>query len=77
MRADGPVCQGIDLGAALPRGIVTGETHLTAGTVFDEEILGDEVFGLDVRIVAGYALDVTVDELDCSCGVSGFGAADE
>jgi hypothetical protein len=67
-----PARQRVGLTGEHAFGIVTGETHLSAGTVADQKILRDSVCALDVGIVTTGAFDVAVDQLHRTGGVGGF-----
>ncbi len=72
-----PIGEGVDFAGDLASWIVAGEAHLAAGTVADEKILGDRVFGHHVGVVASSALDIAVDKLDSSGGIPGFAGGSE
>src|SRR5208283_1161471 len=72
-----PIGKGIDLAGDLASWIVAGKAHLAPGTVANEKILGDSVFGHYVTVVAGSALDVVMDETDGSSRISRFAGGSE
>src|SRR5258708_7191265 len=77
MGTGGRFGQGVGLPAQGAGGIVASQTQLPAGTVLDEKVLRYQVLGLHVGIVAGGALDASVDELDGAGGIGGFARSDQ
>ena len=69
-----PVGEWVDLGADLARRIVAGQAQLAARAVLNQKILRDKILGLNVRVVAGDALHISLNELDAAGRIGGLPA---